>query len=144
MDAAGGAKRLSPLRQWLRKLGHAAAAAGLAGILAFLAVFVRELAAGPSVSFGEGLRLFFMVMPAALFAPIAGTLPILALGLLVQRSWRGPVPLALWASAGAGAGLIISLALAKSAALHAPAAALGAFTILVFGWLDREEALAHG
>jgi hypothetical protein len=141
MDAAGGAgARRSPLRHWLRKLGHAAAAAGLAGILAFLAVFVRELAAGPPVSFGEGVRLFVMVMPAALFAPLAGTLPILALGLVVQRSWRGPVPLALWACAGAGAGLIISLALSKSAALHLPAAALGAFTTLVFGWFEREGA----
>ena len=140
MDAAGGAKRPAPVRQWLRKLGHAAAAAGLAGILAFLAVFVHALASGPSVSVGEGFRLFFMVMPAALFAPLAGTLPILALGLVVQRSWRGPVPMALWACAGAGAGLIISLALAKNAALHIPAAALGAFTTLVFGWFEREAA----
>jgi hypothetical protein len=143
MDAAG-ARRRSPLRRWLRRLGHAAVAAGLAGIAGFLVYFAHGVAAGPPISFGDGLRLFVQVMPAALFAPVVLTLPVLALGIIVERSWRGPPPLALWAAAGALVGLIASLILSPAGGAHLPAAAFGALAMLVFGWLDREEALARG
>jgi hypothetical protein len=143
MDAAGGAKRPAR-RRWVRKAGHAAVAAGLAGILGFLAYFVSNVAAGPAISFGAGLRLFVQVMPAALFAPIVLTLPILALGVVVEKSWRGVPPLALWAASGAITGLVASLVLSRTGATHFPAAAFGALAMLVFGWLEREEALARG
>ncbi|HEY0011403.1 MAG TPA: hypothetical protein VGB79_00960 [Allosphingosinicella sp.] len=143
MDAAG-AQRRSPLRRWLRRLGHAAVAAGLAGILGFLVYFASNVAAGPPISFGDGLRLFVQVMPAALFAPVVLTLPILALGLVVEKSWRGWPPIALWALAGALIGLVASLILSRNGATHLPAAAFGALAMLVFGWLEREEALARG
>ena len=145
MDAAGGAgRRRPPLRHWLRKLGHAGAAAGLTGILAMLALFAYEIATGPSVTTSDALWLFVAIMPAAIFAPIVFTLPILALGLVVDKSWRGAPPLTLWAASGAIVGLVASLVLSRTGATHVPAAAFGALAMLVFGWLEREEALARG
>jgi hypothetical protein len=136
--------RRQPMR-WLRKLGHAAAAAGVAGIAALLAVFVYALATGPAVSAGEALALFVAIMPAAVFAPILGTLPVLALGIVTQRSWRGPPPLAIWALAGAAFGLVSSLLLAaRGATSHLPVTAFGAIALPIFGYLEREVERTRG
>jgi hypothetical protein len=123
---------------WLRTLAHAVVAAGMAGILAMLALFAYELATGPALTAGQAFRLFLLTMPAAALAPIAATLPILALGAVIQKSWRGPPPLAIWALAGAAAALVASLLASKSPSAHLPAAAFGAVAMLLFGYLDRE------
>lgn len=144
MDAAGGARQRTPVRRWVRRVGHAAVAAGIAGIVGFVFLFAQSVAAGPPISFGAGLRLFLAVMPAALFAPVVGTLPILALGLITQKSWRGPPPLAIWALAGGAAGLAASLILTRIATTHLAAAALGALALCIFGSFERAEALRRG
>jgi hypothetical protein len=142
---AGAAAAPRPRRRrWLRKLGHAGAVAGLTGILGVLLLFAMELATGPALSAIDGLSLFIMIAPAAIFGPIYLTLPILALGLITQRSWRGPPPLAVWALAGAVAGGAASLILADDFLVHAAAAALGAAAMLAFGYLEREEQRTNG
>ena len=131
-------------RRWLRRFGHAAIVAGLVGIAAVLLLFAIELVTGPPVSAGAALRLFAAIMPAALFGPICLTLPLVALGLLIERSWRGPPPLALWALAGAIAGAAASLMLGRGAPVHLAAAAVGATALVLFGYLGREEERARG
>ncbi|HEX9932318.1 MAG TPA: hypothetical protein VGB08_05700 [Allosphingosinicella sp.] len=133
-----------PRRRWLRALGHAAVAAGLSGILGVLMLFAAELATGPALAAPDAARLFVMIAPAAIFGPVYLTLPILALGLVTARSWRGPPPLAIWGLAGGVAGGAASLLLGRDAPVHVAAAALGATAMLVFGYLGREEDRARG